>query len=423
MCKWLLAGAFSAMLGVNQAAPPQIERVQEWIEAVSNHEPGLWDRPAQTLASWSTAELESLFPYVKALAELIGTGEYKPGWAVFAAAEGELLENLAARTRGSDLNRIMKRGALLHSDVAMTTQVDEEHVPPPPPLSRVPNRVGARFTLPRRPTVISEDGRYEAFGREAIHWDFARMLLDAVRPAPSSDGMVRLWYQAIATHFAGRYKLAQALHHLEPGRRLFPDDPDLLFDSGCLHETFAAPRVQTLIQTTTLPNERRIAVAGVSPNLREAERYFREALERNPNLAEARIRLARVLLKRGRHESARAELQRALEATSDTLLLYYAQLFLADAERSLGGFEAARKAYEKAAELYPRAQSPYLGLSHLARRTGDRAAALRAIQQVLSLQADEREREDPWWRYHECGGRAADALLVRLRAPFRDVRK
>lgn len=140
-------------------------------------------------------------------------------------------------------------------------------------------------------------------------------------------------------------------------------------------------------------------------------------------MSEARIRLGRVLSLRGRPERARHELQQAIASTRDSRLLYYSQLFLADAEQALGNFDAARTAYESAAALYARAQSPYLGLSHLARRRDDRLAAFRAIQQVLSLTADEREREDPWWRYDACAGPQADALLAAFRTQFRGARQ
>ena len=74
-----------------------------------------------------------------------------------------------------------------------------------------------------------------------------------------------------------------------------------------------------------------------------------------------------------------------------------AWLFLGVEEQLLGRLDLAGESFDKAAGLYPRAQSPYLALSQLARRSGDRLGAHRAIQQVLALSADDREREDPWW--------------------------
>ncbi len=117
MFNWQLVGAFGTLLGVvcmatvgqgavvqpliprwqsperlaaaqcaPQSTPPRIARLEQWLEAVNDHEAGAWDASAQTVGSWATTELESLFPYVKALVELVGQGEIKPGW-VFSGVE------------------------------------------------------------------------------------------------------------------------------------------------------------------------------------------------------------------------------------------------------------------------------------------------------------------------------------------------
>jgi hypothetical protein len=65
-----------------------------------------------------------------------------------------------------------------------------------------------------------------------------------------------------------------------------------------------------------------------------------------------------------------------------------------------------------AAALFPRAQTPYLALSQLAARYGDRGAAARAIEPLLALGAEEAERQDPWWIYARSTGRDAERLLT-----------
>ena len=88
--------------------------------------------------------------------------------------------------------------------------------------------------------------------------------------------------------------------------------------------------------------------------LRNAERLFRESLERDPERAEARIRLGRVLGRRGRHQDAIVELRRATMGTKNRLLLYYGNMFLGAEADALGLADEARQAYERAGELYPR---------------------------------------------------------------------
>ena len=156
--------------------------------------------------------------------------------------------------------------------------------------------------------------------------------------------------------------------------------------------------------------------------LREAERLLRQALRENARLIEARVRLGRVLLLRGRHDEAAGELRQAAAAADEDLLRYFVALFLGAAEEALGNEERAAASYARAAELYPTAQSPHLALSALARRRGDRAGALDALQRTFDLSKVDSERQDPWWTYHLAHGRNAEALLAELRRPFLEPR-
>jgi Flp pilus assembly protein TadD len=62
---------------------------------------------------------------------------------------------------------------------------------------------------------------------------------------------------------------------------------------------------------------------------------------------------------------------------------------------------AAKASYERASTMYPNAQSPRLALSQLARQSGDRDSALRALQPIADLPQYERLRRDPWWTYYD----------------------
>ena len=174
-----------------------------------------------------------------------------------------------------------------------------------------------------------------------------------------------------------------------------------------------------------LPTGIRIAIDPERSELRDAERFFRRAVELNPELAEAHLRLGRVLGVTGHPVEAAEHLRRALgliaQADADAdgpLLEYFGALFLGDAEEALDHVDAARTAYGRAAALYPLAQSPRLALSALERRSGNRDGALREIQRVFALPVRKGVESDPWWTYHEATGRNADALLEELRRPF-----
>ena len=99
---------------------------------------------------------------------------------------------------------------------------------------------------------------------------------------------------------------------------------------------------------------------------------------------------------------------------TEPLFRYFVALFLGTAEEELGDFNAAREQYGRAAALYPRAQSPYLALSALTTRQGDRAGARNEVQRVFDLPAEPPGRDDPWWDYSVLQVRNVDALFKRL---------
>src|SRR5205823_1786319 len=134
-------------------------------------------------------------------------------------------------------------------------------------------------------------------------------------------------------------------------------------------------------------------------HLIRAEGFFRQALESEPEYAEARLRHGRMLGLLGRHQAAAGELRAASGGLNGDAQQYYAALFLGAEEEALGHREGAQTSFERASAQYPRAQSPLIALSHLARRFGDRPGALAAIGRLMQLPPDESQRFDPWWQY------------------------
>ena len=128
-----------------------------------------------------------------------------------------------------------------------------------------------------------------------------------------------------------------------------------------------------------------IDVGSERVELHEAEGLFQRVLEPRPGYAEARMRHGRVLGGLAKHTEAASELRRVVTALTDPQQLYYAELFLGAEEAALGNREAARAAYDRAAELFPQAQSPLLALSEIARRSGDRNGALRPSTAVRAV--------------------------------------
>jgi tetratricopeptide (TPR) repeat protein len=448
----MLSIAAPSLAAQQEAAPSdsRTERVELWLTAILRHQPGEFDESALQVARLTRGALQTLSDDVIALTLLIRDprlsyftartpaqrtpqqirytprqmdrmrilmcaaagivdGRFCRERKARAQLDADLIELgdrvAAARKQGDGDNYLMRRGAMLHADIAMWTTAALADGGPQEP--------GASDRL----TVSVDDGRQMSTYYGALHWEIARSLVDAVRPR--GDPMVRLWYHATAA-----WMQARGYHeydHLGQGLRLFPKDADLLFLAGCEHETFARPSIQAATRSVNLPAGFELAVKTADAEMREAERLFQAALAANPDHVEARLRLGRALLLRGRARDAAAELRRASGAAGDDLTKYFASLFLGAADEALGELDAARASYAAAAALYPNAQSPRLALSALARRRGDRAAALSALEQAFALAAVFPDGDDPWWSYDREAGRDAGVLLDRLRGLFQET--
>ncbi|MGH9143643.1 MAG: hypothetical protein ACRD2I_21110, partial [Vicinamibacterales bacterium] len=437
----------------------RIDRLARWLEAVARHAPGEIDADLEAIAGWSHQQLKDLWTDAAVLAQLSRKGhldqfrffvrdegdkasrevryskaQVRRMGVLSCAADGgafwdprctliSALDELdpelrqmaylanAAHGRG-DSNYFLRRGALLHGDVAMLA----------------PDTMAAPFDSrpasgPQSVRMEISDGRELAIRESAVHWEIARMLLEYVapqgedRPAPERDAMVRAWYHATSAWM--QFSEDHNEDHLAHGLKIFPDDPDLLFLAACQKETFAGAAIQTAVRSAALPAGIMIGVNSAEAELREAERLFQRTLQVKPDHAEARMHFGRVLGQLGKHAEATGELRRAIGALSDEQLLYYCQLFLGGEEEALGNREAARVAYEQAAVRFPLAQSPVLALSRLARRYDDRNGALRAIERLFAFREEARtERDDPWWHYYLSQARDADELLDAMRQPY-----
>ena len=150
---------------------------------------------------------------------------------------------------------------------------------------------------PQTLRVTTSDGIDRDVQLADVNWDIGRKLLDALRmpdeplPHPERDRMVHDWYRATSA-----WMIVTENHdtkHLDRARQIFPDDRDILFLSGCQHEAYARPLIQSAVQTAVLPTGFSIDVDSARLELRRAESFFRGALSQDPAHAEARLRLGR----------------------------------------------------------------------------------------------------------------------------------
>jgi tetratricopeptide (TPR) repeat protein len=395
------------------ARPPQrdwMERLQPWVEAARAHRSGSMDAHVVTAASLSRTRLIAIRDDLKGLsARLVRAHKARRpaerrqirygGRTLATEAVQTLLGIDDAEAAAGNINALLRLGAILHTDVAY-------HSPP----------VLAEAAGPGTAALLFRDGQQVGYEYSEVHWEFARLLLDLVTPAPSGDPAVHRWYVAAGALMRRQLANAYSAPHLERARDLFPDDALVQMLSGCLHESRASARMQSFLRDLSPRPE---GARSPQDELRRAEGFLRRAAEIAPETVEARIRLGHVLGALGKPADGARELGRALQETTEPTLVYFATMFLGDAEQALGHRERAQAAYERAQALFPGAQSVLLALGQLARRFGDRASALAAMERLSALPPLTASRPDPWWAYQQGTVESDEALLDALRGALR----
>jgi tetratricopeptide (TPR) repeat protein len=438
---WVLLapGGAGAQGSAPEEVSPRIARFEAWLKAVDQHRPGVLDEAVRLIGTWNQEQLLQIWMDVLTIVSLVR----EPGVSIFFVTEpgrvgantrqispmatnrsrqvlytvGELrhlrgiVKRVSPTASAGPENRILKRGAMLHTDIEILGP------------SRKDGSASDVRPGPGGTTLLMNDGQQLGLMNAVSHWNMGRRLLDAVRPPdsknglktrpdPAADDTVRRWYLAggafmLRTRFVEPHQFSRALE-------LFPNDPEVLFLVAAAHEYFAGVRTQSVMRSLKAPRDVSFDIQEEGAELRLAEQLYKRALERSPGLIEARVRLGRVLGRRGRHEEAIAQLQQG-RAAGEPLVRFYAHLFLGGEFEAVGKGAEARESYERATAIAPTAQSPLLALSRLADQAGDRTAAREWIARLLKLPAQDEERADPWWVYEIVPARAVDGLLADVR--------
>ncbi len=403
----LVAGLCAAFVGLPSAIQAQPAAVADrrpgaWFTAVRAHEPGRPDASLVAVASWTPEEVARVIPSV--------AGE-------------------------RDAPRLLEKALVLHTDIAI-----------------VEREGGAGLGQSERGMAVMmlEDGRQVGSRRLSVHWRIGRMIagfLVALPPAigpgnepPTRDQIererlarlrvVRNWYRASGALIQEWADCGLLFTHVQEGLTLLKGDPVLTLYRATLHQAYADPRIQQYARRTDwrrlgvgvvrLNDGRPVPATSAFPERPEIELELAaddllRVIELDPQLVEARIRLAHVRSAQGRHEDAAALIRPALASPLPAFLEYYGRLVLGRSEERLGRLPEARAAFERAAALSPDAQAPRIALSRLALLQGRATEALAGLLESARASVQEPE-DDPWWWYFRRHEPDAGTLIGAVRA-------
>lgn len=234
----------------------------------------------------------------------------------------------------------------------------------------------------------------------------SRQQLDAAQalamtlPDEGPAGFRQRWHAyAIGPHLI-QHDLRVAQRAVDEGVGRLPRSADLLLMKGTLLELNARAETAdfrgTWSPTSGINRMASPTVARIEDMLGAAANVYVRALELDPSLTWARLRLGWVYGINHSNAHAREQLRMVANSRSSRELRYLAHLFLGGLADVEGNFEGAYDEYEAAHATRPDAQSASIALMRVARLTGRTD-----LEQELLARYPARTRtgEDPWWYF------------------------
>jgi VWFA-related protein len=240
----------------------------------------------------------------------------------------------------------------------------------------------------------TRDAAVEALAR------FSRLIRHPIEP----DAFERYWHFAVLAMLEGTVRPAATRAFVERALARFPDEPRFVLSRAIVAEQdLLAPR--------------RAAPGSPAPpppaDFETVRRHYDAAIALAEVAVEARVRLAFLLHRRGRHADALTHLQSAgAQPIAEPALAYLHQLFLGHVLAALERRDDAAGAYRRALQIRPTAQSARVALMNTLLAGGDRKGAGALAEQV---ETEESAALDPWWMYWQGHYRMYPQAMVKLR--------
>jgi tetratricopeptide (TPR) repeat protein len=212
------------------------------------------------------------------------------------------------------------------------------------------------------------------------------------------------WYALAVSALLWHYADQNALSLIDEGLRPFPGDRNLLFWRGHVLEFHAVwvgtPATDPTHAVRTMQKRDphgfdRLTNARVWGPVEEA---YRRVIQLDPDNAAVHLHLGYALHSQRRYADAKTEYELARDRSTDSFVVYVADLLLARLEEDQNNLKNAVPHYERAIAKMPGAQSAYVGLGSVEVRLGD-AQRTRELAEQLAAIPEQQRVHDPWWAF------------------------
>lgn len=259
-----------------------------------------------------------------------------------------------------------------------------------------------RQALKLKPTLSKSDNLLAMSLSEIGHYDQAVPSLEKCLRQTNDAEIRRMCGLELERAYTGLRKDSKAVEVALELNRLYPDDPEVLYQSGKVYGNFAFLTMEKLAQVASTSVWRHLAAAEAHESqgsYSEAIQEYREVLRLEPDRSAIHYRIGRSLTGRFWQRQSQEDLNAAEKEFEEELRLHpdnaNAAYELGEMRRKVKQNDEAERYFEQAIQHYPDFAEAQLGLAAVLLEKNEPEKALPHAQRAVAVDPD---NEVCWYR-------------------------
>ena len=259
-----------------------------------------------------------------------------------------------------------------------------------------------RQALKLKPTLSKSDNLLSMSLSEIGHYDHAVPGLDKCLRRSTDNEIRRMCGLELERAYTGLKKDSKAVEVAMELNRLYPEDPEILYQAGKIYGNFAFLAMEKLAQVAPTSVWRHLAAAEAHESqgaYNQAIQEYREVLRIEPDRPAVHYRVGRSLMGRFWQRESQEDLGAAEKEFAEELRLHpdnaNAAYELGEMRRKSKQNDEARKYFEQAIQHYPDFAEAQLGLAAVLLEKNQPEQALPHAQRAVGVDP---ENEVCWYR-------------------------